>query len=194
MSARNVIFGLAVLCLAAAASGSAQAADCGDPWLTQITTEVLHRPPPSSDAPECNIYLYYGHNSAGQLEAGQWSGYSDLRTAFGTYWGLNSYPSNAAPLQLSIQRAALNTLPPGFSNLPKGTVTVYLYQGNWVSLISQDGSTLTPHIVAAGGGNLVAAGGGNLVAAGGGNLVAAGGGNIQLDDANTALYRQQTGQ
>jgi hypothetical protein len=202
MSINNAVFGMAVLCFAATASGSAVAADCGDPWVTQASTEILKRPPASASAPECNIYLYTGHNSAGQMEAGQWNGYGDLRAAVGAYWSTHDYPASA-PLQLAIPPNAFNAAPAGFSGLPTGTITVYLYQGNWVRLVSAGGGNITTQLVSAGGGNLVSAGGGNLVSAGGGNLisqdgstiVSAGGGNILLNGgANLSLYRATTGQ
>jgi hypothetical protein len=68
------------------AIGGAHAANCSDPWVTQAVTDVLRRPPPSSAAPECNIYLYNG---------GHWNSYADLHLAVGTYWSFHAYP--AAP-------------------------------------------------------------------------------------------------
>src|ERR1019366_3558563 len=72
--------------------GTAQAGNCNDPWVTQAVTNALRRAPASANAPECNTMLYVGHNSRGQMQAGQWNSYNDLAAAVGSYWGAHSYP------------------------------------------------------------------------------------------------------
>lgn len=68
----------------------------------------------------------------------------------------------------------INSLPHGHL----GAQDVYLYQGNWVTLVAAGGGNYTTKIIAAGGGNLVAAGGGNIVSTNGGNILLNGGANI----------------
>lgn len=77
-----------VLAFGLLSAGAALAGNCKDPWVTQAVVEVLRRAPASASAPECNIRLYNN---------GQWSSYSQLRLAVGTYWGTHAYPTNPPP-------------------------------------------------------------------------------------------------
>lgn len=142
------------------ASGTASAGQCGDPWVTQAVTEVLRRPPPSNNAPECNIKLYNN---------GHWSNYKELRLAVGTYWSLHSYPSAAAPPVATL--APLTVSAQSVQNMPHATKdgqTVVFFNNRWNYLVASGAGNfqLKPGVV----GKIMVNNGANLISQDGGSF------------------------
>jgi hypothetical protein len=100
---------------------------------------------------------------------------------------------------IAITPSIIGTLPEG----TLGSTAVYLYQGNWVSLVASGAGNFTPHLVASGAGNLITNDGGTLVGPSGGtyslqsvnavDAVRTGAGVIKMNAANIAKYKQAEG-
>jgi hypothetical protein len=148
------------------AAGAAQAGACSDPWVTQAVTRVLGRPPASSGAPECDIYLY---------KNGHWSSYNDLLGAVGYYWGTHSYP-RPAPAYTSQPSGGYGglQLAPSASDFRVDSTSLGFPRGVGPApgrrVVYNGRAYQVANTIAQGGGNVIAQGGGNVIAQGGGNL------------------------
>jgi hypothetical protein len=159
MSIKGRLFGFAAASILAglALPAPAKAANCADPWVTQLTTKYLGHAPSSPNAPQCNIYLYRN---------GHWNNYQELEAAVQARYAVNPDPDPAG-------RAAS----PGnvWSNVGNGSVgsrvsdvirmpassfgsnpavgSRWRINGQTYQLISNDGSSVTLKILLNGGAN-----------------------------------------
>jgi hypothetical protein len=161
LKARRVLIFTSVAMVATMAlPTAANAAQCSDPWVTQLTTKYLGHPPSSPNAPQCNIYLYRN---------GHWNSYAELDAAVAARYSVNPDPdpagrapppppgniwSNAGSQAAGSGFASAMIQMPASSFGGRAAVgSQWQISGSTYQVTSVSGNNVTLRIVAQGGGN-----------------------------------------